>query len=409
MTNQERRARNTVRELARRVAEAAADADNVYRRRLWNDVNSLRLPERPPVVCHPGCWEELIPRSSLVSQDDFHAEVECALRQTLYKCEIGDDTVVEPWYAVPVALELQGEHLWGLPVGYTHSGMTGGAWRYVHPIRQESDLDRIVPPVYRHNAAATEQSLSQHHDLLGDILPVRPVGAVPGPGAWLHGWATQLCGVQELLEHMMDRPQWVHRLMATLRDGWLGVLDQVEASGVLTLNNVGLYACDDLPQPDFDGHHVRLSDLWGRGESQEFQGVSPRHYEEFLLDYQRPILERFGLSYYGCCEDLTNKIGLVLSIPNLRKFVCSPWTDLGRLVEAVGDRHCIEWRQRATDVVFDPDLSRVRKHLERGLTIARGTPIQIVLQELETVNGRPERLREWATLAKEIGAKVGAA
>ncbi len=32
-----------------------------------------------------------------------------------------------------------------------------------------------------------------------------------------------------------------------------------------------------------------------------------------------------------------NKIDLVLSIPNLRRFVCSPWTDIGRLATAVGD------------------------------------------------------------------------
>jgi hypothetical protein len=204
----------------------------------------------------------------------------------------------------------------------------------------------------------------------------------------------------------MDRPQWVHRLMATLRDGFLGVMDQFKEMGVLTLNNTGLMACDDLPQPDFDGTHVRLRDLWGRGESQEFQGVSPAQHEEFLLRYQLPILERFGLTYYGCCEDLTRKTGLILTIPNLRKFVCSPWTNLEKLVSAVGDRYCIEWRQKATDVVFAPDMTPIRAHLERGLRIARGTPIQIVLQELETVNGRPERLKEWARAAKEVGAEV---
>jgi hypothetical protein len=204
----------------------------------------------------------------------------------------------------------------------------------------------------------------------------------------------------------MDRPEWVHRLMGILRDGFLGVMDQFEAMGILSLNNNGLSACDDLPQPDFDGKHVRLKDLWGRGESQEFQGVGPRQYKEFLLDYQKPVLKRFGITFYGCCENLTHKMDMVLSIPNLRKFVCSPWTDLEKLVHAVGNRYCIEWRQKATDVVYMPDLAPIRKHLERGLRVANGTPIQIVLQELETVAGRPERLKEWAQAAKEIGAAL---
>jgi hypothetical protein len=64
------------------------------------------------------------------------------------------------------------------------------------------------------------------------------------------------------------------------------------------------------------------------------------------------------------------------------------------------------WRQKATDVVFAPDLAPIREHLERGLRTARGACLQIVLQELETVNGRPQRLAEWAALAKELGAKV---
>jgi hypothetical protein len=311
--------------------------------------------------------------------------------------------------AVPAVMRLEGQHLWGLPVktvSVNYSDVSRTAWRYDPPVKEESDIERIVSPRYRYDEAATEQALSRMNDLLGDILPVKQTCAIPGAGAWLHGWATQLRGVEQLLVDLMDRPAWVHRLMRTLRDGFLGVMDQYEKAGVLTLNNVGLMACDDLPQRDFDGQHVRLRDLWGRGESQEFQGVSPAQYEQFLLRYQKPILERFGLTFYGCCEDLTNKIPLVLSIPNLRKFVCSAWTNIGKLAAAVGDRYVIEWRQKATDVVYAPDLSAVREHLEKGLRLARGCRVMIVLQELETTNRNPRRLTEWAAVAKEVGGSL---
>jgi hypothetical protein len=399
--------RDIVRELAARVAEIANSEENAFRRSLWNDVNSLRLPPRPPAICHPDpfCWQEILPQDQIVSEDPFLAGVEYQLRQFLYKNWVGDDTVLEPFWPVGVALELEGEHLWGLPIGYDHTGVDRGAWRYVPPVQEEADLDKIVPPSFRYNAQATEDCASRMDELLGDILPVRIVGSLPLYPAWLHGWATQLCGVQELLLYMMDRPQWVHRLMGKLRDGVLAAMDQVEAMSVLTLDNKGIMSCDDLPKPGFDGAHARLCDLWGRGESQEFQGVSPRQFEEFLLRYQMPLLERFGLTLYGCCEDLTNKIDLVLSIPNLRKFVCSPWTNLETLVEAVGDRYCIEWRQKATDIVFASDPVPVRANLERGLRIAKATPTQIVFQELETLNGDPDRLRNWARMAVEAGEK----
>ena len=404
--------RETVRELAERVAELAQSPENGARKQLWCDVNSLRRPERPPVVCNlgSGAWNEVLPTSVLVATDPFLRGLEHQLRKSLHKWEIGDDTVLEPCVAVSTVMRLEGPSLWGLPVTHIRpedastTAPTDTAWRYEPPIKEESDIDRIVLPRYHHDRGATQTNLDRMDELLGNLLPVRETSAVPGPGAWLHGWATQLRGVEQLLFDLMDRPQWVHRLMRTLMEGHLGVMDQFEQAGVLTPNNVGVMACDDLPQPDSDPEHVRIKDLWGRGESQEFQGVSPAQHEEFLLQYQKPILGRSGLTFYGCCEDLTNKIPLILSIPNLRRFICSPWTDLGKLVDAVGDRYCIEWRQKATDVAYAPDLSAARKHLVDGFERAKGSYIMVVLQELETVNHNPHRLRDWATLAKEVAA-----
>ncbi|MBI3946793.1 MAG: hypothetical protein HY321_12795 [Armatimonadetes bacterium] len=59
----------------------------------------------------------------------------------------------------------------------------------------------------------------------------------------------------------------------------------------------------------------------------------------------------------------------------------------------------------ATGVVFSPSMAPIRAHLERGLRAARGVCTQVVLQELETLNGHPERLKEWIA-AKEIGARA---
>ncbi|MDQ1328076.1 MAG: hypothetical protein QG641_1361 [Candidatus Poribacteria bacterium] len=411
MNTTEERERNVVRELARRLAELAHSDENSYRQKLWLDVNSLRKPERPPVICHPGggAWAESLPGESVICKNPYLSSLEYQFRQTLYKWELGDDTVISPWMSVSSVMRLEGQYFWGLPIGYVsvkYEDVSLTAWRYDPPIKEESDIERIVPPRYHYDNTATQENLNRMHDLLGDILPVKQTCSLPGPGAWLHGWATELRGVQQLLLDLMDRPAWVHRLMRILMEGFLDVMDQYDEMGVLTLNNTGTMACDDLPQTDFDGKNVRLRDLWGRGESQEFQGVSPAQHEEFLIQYQKPILERFGLTYYGCCEDLTNKIPLILSIPNLRKFVCSPWTDIGKLAEAVGDRYVIEWRQKATDVVYASDLTDIRKHLEQGLHLAKGCRIQIVLQELETTNHNPRRLADWSALAKEVGAQA---
>jgi hypothetical protein len=160
--------------------------------------------------------------------------------------------------------------------------------------------------------------------------------------------------------------------------------------------------CSDSPRKD--DKNIKLNDLWGHTESQEFQEISPAMWEEFLLSYQIPILEKFWLTSYGCCENLTRKIDGVLRIPNLRIFVSSAWTDLSKVAETVGDKYTIMWRQKATDVVFN-DLDSIRKHLEEGMKIVKDCYVQIVLRELQTLDGKPNRLKEWASIAKEITAK----
>ena len=67
----------------------------------------------------------------------------------------------------------------------------------------------------------------------------------------------------------------------------------------------------------------KRKDLWGFCAAQEFTLVSPAFHEEFLLRYQRPIYEQFGLVHYGCCENLTHKIDMLRSIKNLRSIAVS--------------------------------------------------------------------------------------
>ena len=259
-------------------------------------------------------------------------------------------------------------------------------------------------PSFTHNEPETERRLQMHGELLGDIMPVRRT-AGPPLCATLCSHAANLIGLDAMMLNMALNPGMIHRLMAFLRDGVLRGMEQVEQMGVLTENNTAeLYCSDSLRRSPPDGP-VKISDLWGDTNSQEFQEVSPAMWEEFLLSYQKPILERFALVSYGCCENLTRKIDGVLTIPNLRIFVCSAWTHLAQVVEKVGGRYAIMWRQKATDVVFAEDVRPIRRHLEEGMKLSQGCCRQVVLRELQTLNGRLTRLHEWAQAAKEMAAK----
>jgi hypothetical protein len=89
----------------------------------------------------------------------------------------------------------------------------------------------------------------------------------------------------------------------------------------------------------------------------------------------------------------------------LRISVCSAWTDLALVQEAVGQDYVIMWRQKANDVVFPDDVGTVRRDLEQGCKQLQGYHYQIVLRELQTLSGHPDRLHEWTRAAVEMAAK----
>jgi hypothetical protein len=401
---QETQERATVRALARQVAEIAASPEQVAIHRRWRDVNALRKPDRAPVWCKPvDAWQELLPDASLECRLPFFRSAERTLRQTLIKHEIGDDSPVEPYWSVPAMFSVAPANGWGVAARRIDPDTPGGAYRYDPPLKTEADFDRLAFPSYTYQPEKTQAALERAEDALGDILPVRLTCHVPQEGTLCHT-AAALRGQGELMWDLAERPELVHRLIGHLSEGIIRAQRQVEQTALLTLNNEGPMYCSDPPERNPQPGDVRLSDLWVTANSQDFDQVSPAMWEEFLLRYQLPILAQFRYASYGCCENLTRKIAGVLKIPNLRVFVCSGWTDLSKVVEAVGDRYTIMWRQKATDVVFAPDMDTIRRHLAEGLRIAQGCSVQVVLRELQTLNGDRQRLHKWAQVAKEVAA-----
>jgi hypothetical protein len=63
------------------------------------------------------------------------------------------------------------------------------------------------------------------------------------------------------------------------------------------------------------------------------------------------------------------------------------------------------WRQKASDVVFAEDPAALKHGLEEGMRRLRGCYVQIVLRELQTLAGHPDRLHVWTRLAQEVAAK----
>lgn len=397
-----------VRDLAKQVAEIATSPEMEASRKRWRDVNALRRPDRAPVWCKPvGAWKELLPESSLLCADRRLRSIERAFRADIIKRGIGDDSVIEPFFRVSPRIVTEPANNWGVEPTKHKPTEADGAWKYDPPLKSVADLDKLRMPKLTLDRKGTQDALDAANELLGDILPVQQGFGPEGHrclSATLGTAAADLRGLEQMMMDAAAEPELLHRIMAYLRDVNLDAMRQVEAMGILTPNTDGpMYCSDAIGKPA--GGRVGYANCWCAANSQEFDQFSPGMWEEFCLAYQKPIFEKYGLVGYGCCENLTRKIDGVLSIPNLRIFVCSAWTNLDTLLSKVSPKYCIMWRQKASDVVFAEGESALRKPLEEGARKLRGRPYQIVLRELQTLAGHPDRLHVWTRLAIEAAEK----
>jgi hypothetical protein len=151
---------------------------------------------------------------------------------------------------------------------------------------------------------------------------------------------------------------------------------------------------------------VKRDQLWGFAAAQEYAWVSPAMHEEFLLNYQMPIMEKFGLVAYGCCEDLTLKLDMLKKLPNLRCIAITPKADVASSAENLKRDYVLSWRPNPADMIcngFYPD--KIRRILTDGMEAAKGCNIEIILKDIQTIEHNPGNLKEWVRIAKVIAEK----
>lgn len=397
---------DVIRRLALRVAEQAASPENQRVREKWTRQNALRKTV-PPVVCraYDVVFEIGEP---LVATDPLEQQVERTLRILNYKIDLGDDEVFEPWLWIPTVFEDEGP-LFGVMTNMDRP-LGGGAYRYQPVIASIEDIEKINIPNHHINEAATTQRKERVEELLNGILEVK-INRLRLEDIGLGYHAIMLRSIDGFMLDMADRPDFAHALMARLSKCHQAYFEAAEREELLHLNHGGVLSrsalcANELPQKDFDGKHVRREDIWMYADGQDFGIVSPAMTEKFLFSYLLPLLEPFGLVNYGCCESHHNKWQLIRQIPHLRRVSVSPWTDLAEAVEELGGKVVLNWRVNNADVVTQASPERMRAEIREGLRIAGGCPIEITLQDIETVYGNKDLLPTWIRIAREEAEKI---
>ncbi len=397
-----------LRELGRVYAEAAALPLHDEKADLWRRLNRLE-PVRPLVLINEIPWHEMNVDDELTlrCQDPACRGLENHLRCTLYQWRhFPGDMVLDPVLYSSYVFSDTG---YGIEQHTRSSGMEMGAVDYIPTITALADLEKIRTPEITPDWGATERNYLWMAETFDGILPVEKRGVMH---EWCAAWdnLVRWYGIQELYTDMTDNPELVRESARRYMEATNARLDQLETYGLLSTSNNnfrvgsgGLGITDQLPQPDCDAAHVRPLDQWGTATGQIFSEVSPAMHEEFCLQFERPYLERFGLSCYGCCEPLHYKVGILRSVRNLRRISMSPFIDLEAAVEAVGADYIFSSKPNPAYLAgeaFHPD--HVHAHLREILERTRGCRVELILKDIHTLRGKPQRLWEWEGIAMQM-------
>jgi hypothetical protein len=389
------------------VAEIAALPEQKALRERWLKHNALE-PGKPMVLCFPeGSWGELLPDSSLQCEDKTCRGWEWQLRSIIYTHDVlQDDSTVDPWFNIGWQYEA-GD--FGIAIEY-HHGDNRGSYVWDPPLKElnEGDFSRLRFRTPKVDRDKTHDLMNEAARAFGDLLPARIRGGV----IWSLGMTQdiiKLIGLENLMVYMYTKPDEIKRLMAWFRDEHLNFMHWFEREGLLTYNNETDYVGSGgfghttvLPRKGADLHGpAKIADLWGFAESQETVGISPEMFAEFILPYQMPLLELFGLTCYGCCEPMHDRVDYMKDLASLRRVSVAPTANQALLAQKLRGRAIFSRKPNPSQVCVMFDEGAIHNDIQETLSTAHGNTIEIIMKDTHTVENHPERLSRWVALAKK--------
>lgn len=393
-----------IRELAGEYAEAARDNRNTENALLYRAVNRLEM-RRPVVLIDEEPWSELEAddRLTLHCSDPTLRGAEHYMRHMLYKWNHHPGDLILPYY-FPVYKQIGGSFGWPAVKESTiatdaHNNIVSHS--YEDQLREAGDLEILRIPELFYREAETLALRDFYAETFGDILPVR----ITGHSTYICPWdnIAMYRGAENLFYDLAERPEHIHAIMERITTMYIEQYRQFEELGLFENDPYTIHCtcglCDELKISD--GEKVLRKNVWGRGMAQILASVSPSMHEEFEIEYQKRIMEPFGLVYYGCCEPLDRKINIIKQIPHLRKISITPWADINRAAEAVGGKYVLSVKPNPAAVGTGFDPAEVKRELSGIITACRryGCNFELVLKDISTVNHNPDNLACWEEIA----------
>ena len=390
-----------LRQLAEKYTSLATLPSQEETRRLWYSLNHLNM-KKPMVLIDQIPWGELeCTELTCVVSDPYWREVEDWIRKSIYKMEhMRVDMVLTPYIQLPRPIGGCTVNDYGLNyvverIDYAQS--------FTDILQTESDLEKIQKSKVTINEKAEAEIIETAHTIFDGICEFRLRGVTLHCGIW--DFIAQAKGVTNCYLELYDRPEFLHAVLQRITDCILDTIEQLNSikgfDTVSTLTHCSHNFLKDFPV----GIEGATSDqAWTFGMAQLFSSTSPDVTNEFEIPYVQKIFSKFGGVYYGCCEQLDDRLELIEKLPNVKKVSCSPWSNREKFAERLSKKYVMSNKPSpaflATDT-FDEQL--VRDDLRRTMDAAKrhNVPLEMILKDISTVRNDPSRLWRWAEIAAE--------
>ncbi|MBT3374415.1 MAG: hypothetical protein HN742_04700 [Lentisphaerae bacterium] len=396
-----------LRELASEVAEIAALPVNSEKRELWRRLNNLE-DVRPLVYSRfmPEVWEEFLPDDQLLTLESRKArDYERALRRKIWAFHhLKDDRIIDPIVHYRQVFHWSG----GIRPELTRPDESRGAWKPKPVIIEKSDIEKITPYEISLNETATTAAREEAEHIFGDILTVLPE-RVNVHGNNLGDTACNLRGIEEFFMDMVLDPEWCHAFIGQLAEIQAGKNRRLEELGVLrpktdeeSVSNNGIGPIDQMPTVGA-GKPLELGHIWGGCMAQIFEAVSLDMHEEFIFQYERPLLDPYGLTSLSCCERIDTKWESVVKTPHLRWISVSEWNDLRRTSELLGRSYVHSFKPTGLHqgaATWHPSCEEA--YLRDAVSQCSANVTCLINYIGGTLHGQAQRVIDWTDIAMRV-------
>lgn len=395
-----------LRELSRDWSLLAGTNIMKEREAVWTRLHDLN-PIRPAIIIETELMSDFISDSELKCEDLYYRQIERRLREGIKHVTLfDDDYILTNEFKIDYFTQIENSD-YGVGLNYTINNSTHAVISN-HPINSVSDIKNLKTRDFKidyENSNTNKKNFDEIFD--GNLNVILQPSAYYLPQ--LSKFVFDLIGMDNMYFWLVDEPEAMAEMIEFIKNDFIRKVKMYENEGVLVLNNrndiagSGSYGCTTALSKPLDGK-VKLKDLWVWMESQETTTISPDMFEEVFLPSMGEMAKLFGMTYYGCCEQLHDRFPAIeTEIKNIRSVSVSPWSDHKIMGDLLKDKYVFSKKLTPQYISMDlPDVKAQENEIVMTLNCVKNNLVEFVYRDVYEYKNDPAKFQNWVKLVRSF-------